>query len=383
MKWNWQQADWPQFRYDAARINEIEKQFLLDAGFMFGVFAHLHSGDRQRLTVELISSEALKTSAIEGEHLNRDSLQSSIRRQLGLDADNRQISPAERGIAELMIALYRDFASPLSHALLAGWHGMLTHGRQDLNDQGRYRTHPEPMQIVSGAIYAPKVHFEAPPSAQVPAEMERFIAWFNDTAPKGRSPLPVLLRAAIAHLYFESIHPFEDGNGRIGRAIAEKALAQGVGQPTLLALAHTIERNKKSYYSALEQANKQNEITAWLVYFADMVLDAQRYTSTWIEFLLNKARLYEHLQGQLNSRQEKVLARLFREGPDGFKGGLSAENYLAMTGTSRATATRDLQDLVEKGALQRYGERKHTRYQLNWADSPNDADATQGVDYAE
>ncbi|MGI9213589.1 MAG: Fic family protein, partial [Methylococcaceae bacterium] len=268
MRWNWQQSDWPFFRYDDSRIDDIEKRFLLDAGFMFGVFAHLQADDRQRLTVELISSEALKTSAIEGEHLNSDSLQSSIRRQLGLDADNRQISPAERGIAEMMIDLYRDFASPLSHTLLTGWHGMVTNGRQDLSDQGRYRTHPQPMQIVSGAIYAPKVHFEAPPSLQVPAEMERFIHWFNDTAPKGHSPLPVLQRAAIAHLYFESIHPFEDGNGRIGRAIAEKALAQGVGQPTLIALAYTIERDKKSYYSALEQANKHNEITDWLVYFA-------------------------------------------------------------------------------------------------------------------
>ncbi|MGI9213588.1 MAG: Fic family protein, partial [Methylococcaceae bacterium] len=136
-------------------------------------------------------------------------------------------------------------------------------------------------------------------------------------------------------------------------------------QPTLIALAYTIERDKKSYYSALEQANKHNEITDWLVYFADIVLDSQRHTRTWIEFLLYKARLYRRLQGQLNPRQEKVLARLFREGPDGFKGGLSAENYLALTGTSRATATRDLQDLVEKKALHRYGERKHTRYQLN------------------
>ena len=365
MKWNWQQADWPHFSYDPAKIEEREKRLLLGAGLLFGAFKHLGDEDKRQLTIELISNEALKTSAIEGEYLDRDSLQSSIRRQFGLVTDNRKVSAAEQGIAEVMVDLYRNFGAPLSHTLLFEWHNMLTNGRRDLNDIGRYRTHADPMQIVSGAIYAPKVHFEAPPSSQMMAEMERFIAWFNDTSPTGKTPLPALLRAGIAHLYFVSIHPFEDGNGRIGRALVEKALAQCVGQPTLIAIAYTIERNKKAYYTALEQANRRNEITAWLIYFADMVLNAQSYTATWIEFLISKAKLYDRLRGQLNPRQEKVLARLFREGPEGFIGGLSAEKYIGITGATRATATRDLQDLVGKGALLRQGERKHTRYLLN------------------
>jgi len=365
MMWNWQQPDWPDFSYDQSRIDESEKQLLLGAGLLFGAFKHLDEEDKRQLTIELISNEALKTSEIEGEYLDRDSLQSSIRRQFGLITDNRKISPAEQGISEVMVDLYRGFGAPLSHALLFEWHKMLTNGRHDLNDIGQYRTHLEPMQIVSGAIYAPKVHFEAPPSSQMMPEMERFIAWFNDTAPKGKTPLPALLRAGIAHLYFVSIHPFEDGNGRIGRAIAEKALAQCLGQPTLIAIAYTIERNKKAYYSALERANKQNEITAWLIYFAALVINAQSYTQSWIEFLINKAKLYDRLRGQLNPRQEKVLARMFREGPDGFKGGLSAEKYINITGAPRATTTRNLQDLVCKGALIRKGERKHARYLLN------------------
>ena len=365
MKWNWQQADWPNFSYNHAKFDESEKRLLLGAGLLFGAFKHLDDDDKRQLTIELISNEALKTSAIEGEYLDRDSLQSSIQRQFGLITDNRKISAAEQGIAEVMVDLYRSFNVPLSHNLLFEWHSMLTNGRRDLNDIGRYRTHADPMQIVSGAIYAPKVHFEAPPSSQMMAEMEQFIAWFNDTAPTGKSPLPALLRAGIAHLYFVSIHPFEDGNGRIGRALAEKALAQCLGQPTLIAIAYTIERNKKAYYTALEQANRRNEITPWLLYFADLVLNAQRYTATWIEFLISKAKLYDRLRGQLNPRQEKVLARLFREGPEGFIGGLSAEKYIGITGAPRATATRDLQDLVGKGALLRRGERKHTRYLLN------------------
>ncbi len=365
MVWNWQQPDWPHFRYEELSLVGYDNRLLLGAGLLFGAFKHLDEEEKSQLTIELISNEALKTSKIEGEYLDRDSLQSSIRRQLGLSSDNRRISAAEQGIAQVMVDLYQEFQSPLSHDTLFNWHIMLTNGRRDLNDIGRYRTHQEPMQIVSEPIHSPRVNYEAPPSTQVMSEMSRFITWFNETDPKGKSPLPALVRAGIAHLYFESIHPFEDGNGRIGRAIAEKALAQCLGQPTLIAIARTIERNKKAYYTALEQANKNNEITAWLIYFADTVLSAQSYTQVRLEFLINKAKLYDKLRGQLNVRQEKALPRMFREGPEGFKGGLSAEKYLSITGTTRPTATRDLQDLVIKGALTRTGERKHTRYSLN------------------
>ncbi len=365
MVWNWQQPDWPHFSYEATALGGYDNRLLLGAGLLFGAFKHLDEDEKSQLTIELISNEALKTSEIEGEYLNRDSLQSSIRRQFGLVTDNRKIPPAEHGIAQMMVDLYQAFQSPLSHTNFYDWHAMLTNGRRDLNDIGRYRTHQEPMQIVSGPIHSPRIHFEAPPSEQVMLEIDRFVDWFNTTAPNGKSPLPALVRAGIAHLYFESIHPFEDGNGRIGRAIAEKALAQGLGQPTLIAIAHMIEKNKKAYYAALEQANKSNEITQWLVYFADTVLSAQSYTQFRLEFLINKAKLYDRLRGQLNARQEKALARMFREGPEGFKGGLIAEKYLRITGTTRPTATRDLQDLVMKGALTRTGERKHTRYFLN------------------
>jgi len=195
--------------------------------------------------------------------------------------------------------------------------------------------------------------------------MKRFIAWFNATAPGGKTPLPALTRAAIAHLYFVCIHPFEDGNGRIGRALAEKSLAQNLGQPSLIALAYTIERKRKDYYAALERNNKDLEITGWMKYFANTILEAQNNTIKRVDFYIAKAKFYEKFRGKLNQRQEKVVARMFREGIDGFKGGLSAENYISIANTSRATATRDLQDLVEKGALTRTGELRHTRYHLN------------------
>ncbi len=365
MNWNWQKPDWPNFRWDHARLEAAEKQFLVSGGVFVGTVRHLGKEERDQLTVEVMSTEAVTTSEIEGEILDRASVQSSLRKQLGLATDEGRVRPAERGIAEMMVDLYRSFAEPLSDEALFRWHRMVMSGSRNLRDVGHYRTGAEPMQVVSGPIGEPRVHFEAPPASRAQSEMERFIAWFNRTAPGREEPLPALTRAGIAHLYFESIHPFEDGNGRIGRAIAEKTLAQSLGQPTLTALAATILARRKSYYEALEAANKENEITHWLMWFASVAIEAQRRTIALVEFLIDKTKLLDRLRGQLNERQEKALLRMFREGPDGFKGGLSAGKYSTITGASPATTTRDLADLVAKGALVREGERRHARYRLS------------------
>jgi Fic family protein len=369
MTWNWQQKDWPNFTHDADALNGLEATFLLQSGEFIGAFRHVDADDRDALRIELISDEALKTSEIEGELLDRDSVQSSLRQQMGLGGDARRIPPRERGIAEMMVNLYRSFGKPLTHRTLYGWHEMVMAGARDIETIGDYRRHDDAMQIVSGAVGNQKVHFEAPPSGQVEPEMATFINWFNDSAPGKRRTLPALTRAGIAHLYFESIHPFEDGNGRIGRALSEKVLAQSLGQPSLIALAYTIERERKTYYGMLEASNKDNEITDWLVWFAGTVLEAQRTTMKRVEFYIAKARFYDRFRGKLNERQEKVIARMFREGINGFRGGLSAKNYISITGASRATTTRDLQDLVTKGALTRTGERRHSRYWLDLADT--------------
>ena len=362
MTWNWQQPDWPRFHWDASRLKQAEERFLVEAGVFLGTVKHLESSDRDILTVEAMSTEALTTSEIEGEILDRASVQSSIRKQLGLATDERSIQPAEKGVSELMVELYRWFQEPLTHEVLFGWHEMVTLGRRDLKEIGRYRTSPAPMQVVSGVIYDPKVHFEAPPSVTVGNEMDGFVTWFNQTAPAGPEPLPALTRAGTAHLYFVSIHPFEDGNGRLGRAISEKALAQSLGQPTLIALAATILAKRKAYYEALEAANKSNQITEWLSWFASIAIQAQQRTVARVEFVIGKTRLMDRLRGQLNPRQERALLRVIREGPEGFKGGLSARNYMGITEASAATTTRDLADMVDKGALIRVGERRHARY---------------------
>ncbi|MBO6815709.1 MAG: Fic family protein [Rhizobiaceae bacterium] len=359
MQWNWQHQNWPEFVYDSDKIETLETQFQKDSGVIIGVLKHIDSDAKNDLVIDLISTEAINTSRIEGEILNRDSVQSSIKRNFGLGSSTARITPAEQGIADMMTDLYQTWANPLTHSMLFQWHKMLTNGRTDLNDIGRYRTHEEPMQIISGADYAAKVHFEAPPSSTVKDQMDKYIEWYNAS-----HDLPPLTRASIAHLYFESIHPFEDGNGRIGRALVEKALSQQLEQSAILALSHTIQENKKAYYSNLEVSNQDLEITKWLEYFSQVILDAQANALRLIEFLIAKTKHYDRYKDAMNERQAKAVERMFREGPNGFKGGLSAENYISITGAKRPTATRDLTDLVNKNILKKTGERRYTRYWL-------------------
>ena len=364
MRWNWEQPDWPQFHWDRARLQQAEERFLFRSGVFAGTVKHLGPDEQEQLTIEAMGLEALTTSEIEGELLDRASVQSSLRRQLGLVCDERRVRPSEQGIAAMMIDLYRTYSDALTEETMFGWHRMVTMGRADLRDIGCYRTASEAMQVVSGALVAPKVHFEAPPSARVLVEMAGFVAWFNRTAPGGPEPLPAVTRAGLAPLSFESIHPGEDGNGRLGRAIAEKALAQSAGLPTLTALAATILIHRHEYYRDLAAANRSNDVNAWLCWFGGIVLEAQNRTEAEVEFLLNKAKLLDGLRGRINPRQEKAVLRMLREGLSGFRGGLSAANHMTITGASPATATRDLADLVEKGALVRVGQLRHARYLL-------------------
>lgn len=360
MVWNWKKTDWPNFRWDPEKMVRCEKLFVENAGVVIGASHHLSDDDRQTVTIELLSLDALGTSEIEGEYLNRDSVQSSIRRALGLQVSHVQSTPAESGIAEMMVSLYRHTHKPLTESLLFEWHHMVMHGRRDLQHIGGYRTHDEAMQIVSGPDYNRKVHFEAPPSKQIPEEMKVF---FNGLE-KLPNNLGTVTRAGLAHLWFESIHPFEDGNGRIGRAIAEKILSESLTSPVFTILSKVLLKHKKAYYAALSSASKQLDIMDWLLWFGCIAIEAQQNTLTYIEFIIQKAKLLDRVRRQLNTRQEKAILRLCREGPEGFVGGLSAEKYRRITNATAPTTTRDLHDLVEKNVLRREGERKSTRYFL-------------------
>lgn len=365
-KWNWQHNKWPHFTYDKKVLQKLEFQFLQNTGMVSGVLKHIQKDSKDDLLVEILSTEALKTSEIEGEILSRESVQSSIKNNLGLKTEKRKIPPAEFGISEMMTDLFMNYNKLLTHEQLFEWHRMITNGRRDLTNIGAYRSHEDSMQIVSGAIGKEKVHFEAPASKQLPYEMEQYIDWFKAVhEDKDNSEMLALTKAGIAHLYFVSIHPFEDGNGRIGRAIAEKSIAKSIQQPTLISLSYTIEKDKKSYYSSLEKHNTTLDITEWLVYFGQAILDAQQNTLKQIDFLIEKTKFFDHFTPQLNERQIKVVKRLFEAGHTGFKGGLSADNYTKIAKTSASTATRDLKELVKKEILIRSGALKGTRYSLN------------------
>lgn len=358
MNWNWQHADWPNWRFEKAQLEDSERQFLLGSGRLMGAWQHLGNADKDQLKFDLLSDEAMKTSEIEGEFLDRASVQSSVRRQFGLTID-RKSGPAENGIAELMVSCFNSFGEMLTNEAMFQWHRLVCAGRTDLDVIGGYRTHSAPMQVVSGPLQKPIVHFEAPPSDQMGAEMTRFLAWFE------ACDLPALTKAGLVHLYFVTIHPFEDGNGRVARALSEKALAQALGQPSLLALSRQIEAQRNGYYEALHASNTSLEVTDWLLWFAKTALDAQSYSIAIIDHLIGKTKVMDRLRGQINLRQEKALIRMFEAGPDGFLGGLSAKNYMTITDATTPTATRDLGDLVAKGALTRTGERKATRYWLD------------------
>ncbi|MFC2109942.1 Fic family protein [Bacteroidota bacterium] len=363
--WNWLLKNWPHFSYDKNILEKLELQFSQNTGTVLGAIKHIEGVSKDDLLVEILSNEALKTSEIEGEILNRESVQSSIKKNLGLSKDVKKAPPAEFGISEMMVDLYLNYDKTLNHEQLFEWHKMLTNGRRDLTDIGRYRTHESPMQVVSGRLDKPTVHFEAPPSNRMTEEMEQFITWFNEIHDPKYSKMLPLVKAGLAHLYFVCIHPFEDGNGRIARALAEKSIALSTGQPTLISLSHTIEAHKKNYYQALENNNRELEVTDWLLYFGETILEAQQNTLKRIDFIVEKTKFFDRHSSQLNERQLKVVTRLFEAGHTGFDGGLSAKNYVKIAKTSESTATRDLKDLTDKQILIKSGTLKSTRYQLN------------------
>jgi Fic family protein len=364
MRYNWQQQDWPLFRYDLSGAEDDLLAFAERTGRARGLLSGLNEEDQLETSVEMMVAEAIKTSAIEGELLSRRDVMSSIRRNLGLDGGARAGDRRAEGAAALMVDARKSFAKSLSEEKLFEWHRMIMSGSRHI-EAGLWRNHPEPMQVISGPAGKEKVHFEALPSSRVPDEMNRFIRWFNETAPGGNNEIrKAVVRSAVAHLYFESIHPFEDGNGRIGRALSEKALSQGAGRPVLLSLSRAIEADKKRYYKALQEGQGSNDISSWVKWFAAMALSAQIQAEEHIEFTLNKSRLFNRFSEQLNERQLQILRRMLEEGPEGFEGGMSAKKYMSITGASKPTATRDLQDLTDKRIFEPFGAGRSTRYRV-------------------
>lgn len=365
MIYNWQQREWPNFTYSLENVEDLLFDYMSRVGQLEGYLEGLDRDEQLEALIQTMVAEAIKSSEIEGEYLEREDVKSSVRNNLGLNVPKDVVSDQRAtGIAALLTDVRDTFSEPLTKDKLFAWHSSLMLGADDVL-VGTWRTHKEPMQVISGALGKQKVHFEAPPSSAIPNEMKHFLQWFNDSSPSGKYPIKKpIIRSAIAHLYFESIHPFEDGNGRLGRCISEKALSQYSNRPILISLSRGIEADKRAYYHQLEKAQKSNDITEWLAYFVKTVLIAQEQTTQEVAFTLKKARFFDRFNEQLNDRQLRAVQRMLEEGPKGFEGGMNARKYIGITKTSKATATRDLQDLVGKDILVPTGGGRSTRYEL-------------------
>ncbi len=365
MRYNWQQKDWPQFTYDLSALGQQLSLFSEKVGKIKGLLEGLTEEVQLETIVEAMVSEALNTSSIEGEMLSRVDVMSSIKNNLGLYPIPVSIKDQRaKGIGQMIAFIRSTFNHSLSATYLFDLHKMLMLGNTNIN-AGVWRSSPEPMRVISGTIGKEIVHYEAPPSKEVPYEMERFIQWFNETSSFQKNRIPEIpIRSAVAHIYFESIHPFEDGNGRIGRVLSEKAIYQGIGSPIPISLSKIIEADKSAYYQALQIAQRSNEITTWLMYFIDTLLKAQDESEKEILFTLKKTKFFDRIKDHINARQEKVLRKMLAAGPNGFQGGMNAKKYCSITRVSKATATRDLQSLVVLGIFVPIGGGRSTRYNL-------------------
>jgi Fic family protein len=368
----WQHAQWPELTFDPAAIGPGIAAARRMQGAMEGKAGAIGLDRAGEVAADVLAQEVVATAAIEGEKLDPTAVRSSVMRHLGL-ADTGPFDRHVDGLVEVISDAGTAFRSPLDHDRLHRWQSALFPGGTRGITRiavGRYRSHDDPMQIVSGRPGSETVHYEAPPSAQVPAEMDRFLEWFAATAPaQGQTPkMDGLARAAVAHVWFESIHPFEDGNGRIGRAIVDMAIAQDQGSPMrLYSLSRQLLESRAAYYDALNHAQRgTGDVTGWVGWFLQQIGAACARSSQVIDRAIEKSRFWAmHAGTDLKPRQRKVLQRLLDDGDGGFAGGLNAEKYMKMTAVSKATATRDLTEMLAERLLWTQGQGKALRYFIN------------------
>jgi Fic family protein len=364
--WIWQRHEWPQFRWDAARLAQPLATARKAQGELTGMARLLDPDSDLHAQLEVLTSEGVATSAIEGERFDPNAVRSSLARRLGLPtaglpAPQRSIE----GLVDVLLDATQKLDKPLTQRMLSGWQAALfPTGRSGLVKirVGALRG-TSPMRIVSGPIDRQKVHYEAPPRRGLERELKRFLDWFNNP-PEG---VDGLARAGLAHAWFELIHPFEDGNGRVGRALLDRALAQDEHRPSrLYSLSARFIVVRSEYYEALQALSRGDlDVTDWLKWFLKQVVAACTESAGTVERVLHKARFWmHHLKSGFNVRQRTVLNTLLDAAPDGFVGGMTNKKYAHLTHTSPATAQRDLAELVERGILRMEGGGRSVRYLL-------------------
>ena len=349
-KYIWELPSWTQFTWDANLIITALGEARKQQGIILAQGKLLKLSDQAEILIE----ETIATSAIEGEKLDRDSIRSSVARRLGLPtAGLSEIKRNVDGVVQVLMDATANHSTPLSAQRLGGWQAALfPSGFSGIHKivVGEWRNGQEPMRVVSGPMGKEKIHYEAPPSKQITKEMDAFLAWWNSPPPD----LDGVIRAALAHLWFVTIHPFEDGNGRIARAITDMALAQDEKTGVrLYSLSSQIIKERNAYYAVLESVQKGNgDITQWLKWFLEMFTKSIQNSHQLIEKSLLVGNFYEYYKDKnLNERQVKILHKMIEALPSDFIGGMTNHKYVSMTKVSAETAKRDLRDLVEKGIL--------------------------------
>lgn len=371
----WQRSTWPSLRFDDAVIARDLIQARQQQGKLLGQAKAIGLTELDQVVKDIWVEDALATAAIEGEKLDLSAVRSSVMRRLGLAVTERSNRHVD-GLVEVMEDATARFDSPLDGDRLCRWQSALfpggTAGIRRI-EVGRFRTSSEPMQIVGGPIGKEVVCYTAPSSSRVKSEMRRFLAWFEKTRvgsneSKGRGRIDGVVRAAIAHLWFETVHPFEDGNGRIGRAIVDLALAQDTGSAArIYSVSRQFMQERKAYYKALGDAQHgDTDITAWVLWFLRQFIQSCIASEAAISSAIAKSKFWtSRAHRPLTDRQRKVVQRLLDAGPEGFAGGLSAEKYSNLTKVSKATTTRDLAELLQHEWVFATGQGKATRYWVN------------------
>lgn len=365
----WQQKEWPRFRWNAEAIITSLSRCNFSRGKLLGRMASLGMAHGLEAQAEVLVAEALETSAIEGQRLDPDAVRSSVARRLGLpDAGLPRRDRYTEGLVDVLLDATTNYQQPLTRERLHGWQAALfPTGFSGLHRiaVGQFRS-SSTMQVVSGPVGREKVHYEAPPGYDVGTQVEQFLHWWQEA----QNALDGIIRAAIAGFWFVSIHPYQDGNGRLARAITDMALAQDEKRAVrYYSISAQIMEERRGYYEVLEKCQKGDlDITEWLLWFLGCFERAIIRSGELIGRVLQKARFWEiYAQTALNPRQRKVVNRMLDAGPGGFQGGLTTRKYAGMTKSSRATSYREINDLLGKGILLRNpGMGRNVSYDLVW-----------------